>query len=88
LLEETGHEAPEWISFGKYSVDANRGAGNAHLFLAMGAEPVAEPDMDDLEEMQLLHLDVSELEKALWDEAFKVVPWTAMIAMALLHLQQ
>ena len=31
LLEETGHEAPEWTSLGRYVVDGNRGCGVGHL---------------------------------------------------------
>ena len=37
FLEETGYEAPDWTPLGSYRVDANRGAGMAHFFLAQGA---------------------------------------------------
>jgi ADP-ribose pyrophosphatase len=43
LLEETGYEASEWIALGQYCVDANRGAGTAHYFLALHARHVADP---------------------------------------------
>jgi ADP-ribose pyrophosphatase len=87
LLEETGHEAPEWIDMGHYPVDGNRGAGTAHLFLAQGARPVREPEVDDLEEQQLLHLSRADLEAALTAGEFKVLPWATAAALALLHLK-
>ncbi len=34
LLEETGYEAPDWLSLGSYLVDPNRGIATGHLFLA------------------------------------------------------
>jgi ADP-ribose pyrophosphatase len=86
LLEETGYSATNWISLGAYVVDANRGAGNAHLFLARGAVRVADPVADDLEEQQLLHLSRPELEGALDRGEFKCLAWSAAIAIALRRL--
>lgn len=88
LLEETGYEAPDWTHLGHYRVDANRGAGMAHLFLARGAHRVAEADADDLEEQELLHLSRSELEAALAAGEFKGLPWTTVVALALLYLER
>lgn len=86
LLEETGYQASEWIDLGHYVVDGNRGAGTAYLFLACGARCVAEPDPDDLEELRLLHLSRPELEAALTAGEFKVLSWTAMVALGLRYL--
>lgn len=83
-LEETGYQADHWVSLGAFRVDGNRGAGVAHLFLATGARKVAEPDADDLEEQELLLLSRAEVEAALWAGAFKVLPWQAVMALALL----
>ena len=83
LLEETGYTAGEWRALGAYRVDANRGSGMAHFFLARGAQRVAERDADDLEEQQLLELTRSEIELALMRGEFKVLAWTAIIALAL-----
>ena len=52
LIEETGYAADEWHSLGVYAVDANRGAGRAHLFLARSARCVAPIHKDDLEEQR------------------------------------
>jgi len=85
LLEETGYTAPEWIHLGHYAVDANRGAGVGHFFLAHFATPVADPDADDLEEQELILLDRSEVTDALKNGQFKVLPWATIIALALLY---
>lgn len=88
LWEETGYEAAEWLDLGRYVVDGNRGAGTAHLFLARDARPVTAPHADDLEEQQLLLLSRAEVEAALWAGEFKVLGWSAAIALALLRLQR
>jgi len=85
LLEETGYEAAEWLSLGYYPVDGNRGAGTAHFYLAREARPVTQRHADDLEDQQLLLLDRAEVEAALIAGEFKVLPWAAIIALALLH---
>ena len=83
LLEETGCIADEWQAMGAYRVDANRGSGMAHFFLARGAQRVAQRDADDLEEQELLELTRGEIELALMRGEFKVLAWTAIIALAL-----
>jgi ADP-ribose pyrophosphatase len=86
LLEETGYSAPKWISLGSYAVDGNRGCGNAHLFLAIGARRVAEVNRDDLEEMHLITLAPEALRQALLAGQFKLVSWSQVHAQALLWL--
>ncbi len=86
LLEETGYAAPEWINLGSYICDPNRGAGMRYLFLALGAEQIAQADSDDLEDQELLLLSRDEIEAALRAGEFKVVAWAAVVAMALNYL--
>lgn len=88
LLEETGYEAPIWISLGRYPVEGNRGCGAAHLFLARDARLVAEPNADDLEEQHLLHLSRNEIEAAVTNGDFNVLAWTTVMVLALWHLAQ
>lgn len=88
LFEETGHEASQWIELGHYPVDGNRGAGTAHLFLAMQARRVAERHADDLEEQELVLLSRSEVESALLRGEFKLLPWAAAVALALHRLKE
>jgi ADP-ribose pyrophosphatase len=88
LLEETGYEAANWIDLGSYQVDPNRGMATGHLFLALGAHRVADPDADDLEEQVLLHLTRSEVEAALMGGEFKVLAWAAIVALALRTMEE
>ncbi len=85
LLEETGYEADKWEGLGVYAVGGNRGVALAHFFLAREANKVKEPDSDDLEEQDLLILSRAEIEAAVARGAFKVLPWQAIMAMALLR---
>ena len=86
LLEETGFTARSWTSLGHYAVDGNRGAGTAYLFLAQGARRAAERNADDLEEQEMLFLSRDEVRAALQAGEFKVLPWPAAFALALLRL--
>ena len=83
LLEETGYTAPEWHGLGSYPVDANRGAGAAHFFLALDAVRDREAAADDLESQELLLLSREELERELDAGEFKVLAWTAVLALGL-----
>jgi len=86
LLEETGYVAAVWRTLGSYAVDGNRGAGVAHFFLATGArwqQPIA---ADDLEDQEFLLLSSAAVEAALLAGEFKVLPWAANVALALLLL--
>ena len=85
LLEETGHAATEWFDLGTYAVDANRGAGRAHFFLARGARLAAAATGGDLEEQQLLSLTCAELAQASAAGEFKALAWAAVVALALAH---
>lgn len=83
LLEETGCEAARWIDLGSYRVDPNRGVAVGHLFLALDARRVAEPDSDDLEEQHLLALTREQLEAALEAGEFQVLAWAAVVVFGL-----
>ena len=83
LLEETGYEANKWVNLGSFVLEPNRGVETVHLFLALGAQKVAQPDSDDLEDQELLLLSMEELKSALRKGEFKVLSWTALVAMAL-----
>ena len=87
LREETGYAAAHWRALGSYSVDGNRGAGTAHLFLATAAQWQQPIDADDLEEQELLLLSRRQLIGALHAGEFKVLAWAAAVALALPHLE-
>ena len=86
LLEETGYEASEWVSLGSHILDPNRGIATMHLFLALNAKQVADPNSDDLEDQELLFLTRSEIESALQAGEFKILAWSAVVAMSLNYL--
>ena len=86
LREETGYEAPDWQELGHYRVDPNRGVAMGHFYLARHARCVAARRAEDLEEQQLLHLTRAQVETALMAGEFKVMAWTAAIALALRQL--
>ena len=86
LREETGYEAERWISLGQFSVDANRGAGKGNFFLALEAAKIGEPIADDLEEQELLLMRKNDIRSELMAGEFKVLSWSAILAMALIHL--
>ncbi len=88
LREETGCEADEWIDLGHYCVDANRGAGIGHLYLARRARRMAKPIVDDLEEQHLQLLTRAEVEAALRAGEFKCLAWATSVALALLYLNK
>ena len=88
LREETGHEAPEWHFLGRGAVDANRGNGTAHLYLALDAVPKHPRHVDDLEQQEMLQLTRAELEQALERGEFKVLAWSAVVALGLRFLDR
>ncbi len=86
LREETGYQADEWIPLAQFPVDGNRGAGHAYFFLARGAQLATQPHPDDLETQELLLLSRTEVQAALAAGEFKLLPWAAAVALALLRL--
>ena len=88
LLEETGYISDQWVKLGEYQVDANRGAGIAHLYLARAAREVQPREADDLEEQQLVRMDRSELDNAIMSGGFKVLAWCMVVVLGLRYLDQ
>ena len=88
LREETGHLAKRWIRLGSFANHANRGMGRGHLYLALDAHPHGKPTSDDLEEQELLFLSRRQLERALDRNEFKILAWTAAIALAVRYLDK
>ena len=86
LLEETGYEASEWVNLGSHILDPNRGIATMHLFLALNAKQITQPDSDDLEDQELLFLSQHEVENALNAGEFKILAWSAVVAMSLNYL--
>ncbi len=88
LLEETGYVAPDWHALGSFAVDANRGAGTAHLFLALDAKMDCATTADDLEQQELLLLGRDDLDQALDCGEFKVLAWATAVALGLRYIDK
>jgi ADP-ribose pyrophosphatase len=86
LREEMGYESSEWVNLGSYTLDPNRGVAIMHLYLALNARQTTKARSDDLEDQELLFLSRDEIEKALRAGEFKVLAWSAVVAMALNHI--
>jgi ADP-ribose pyrophosphatase len=86
LLEETGYVSSEWVNLGSHILDPNRGIATMHLFLAFNVSRVAEPNSDDLEDQEFLLLSRAEMEAALHAGEFKILAWSAVVAMGLNYL--
>jgi ADP-ribose pyrophosphatase len=88
LLEEMGYKSSQWVNLGSYILDPNRGMATMYLFLALNANKVAEPNSDDLEDQILLVLSRKEIDDALKNGEFKVLSWSAVVAMSLNYMKE
>lgn len=84
LLEETGYAAADWTLLGRYTRNANQGAGAEYAFRARGARKVAEPDPGDLEDLAVVLLPRAGMQAALFDGSVLVCAHAAVIALGLL----
>jgi ADP-ribose pyrophosphatase len=83
LLEETGYQAAVWQLLGTFTVDGNRGGGQAHIYLAEDLRAVTEPDADDLEEIKLDLVSLIELRQHLQTGRVATLGAAAAIALGL-----
>ena len=88
LVEETGYQAAEWIDLGNYVRDVNRGNGSVHIFLALDAYQVAEPDSDDLEDFQTQSLPMDELLLAMQNDRAKGLGLMVAVLLAKSYLEK
>lgn len=84
LREETGYAADDWRPLGSFPVDGSTGCSRAHLFLARGAAPVAAPQPDETEEIEVVLLDEASLRAALQSGEVTMLPTACAVALALL----
>ena len=84
LLEETGYTSDNWQELGSYVVDANRRVGVGHFYLARDARRIAEPDNDDLEQIEIEWVSQTEARQALHDGRIAAMSYAVNVALALL----
>lgn len=86
LYEECGAVAAEWQFLGRYVMDANRGCGWAHIFLARGAQIVAPADSGDVGELSVHRLPLGEVGRRWAAGEFVSAPTALAIGLALAAL--
>ena len=87
LLEELGMESDEWINFGKFRTDVNRGGGFCHTFLARKARKTrAQSQGDELEEMHIHYATKKELMQYFQKGLFKEAKWSNTAGLALVWM--
>lgn len=84
LLEETGYEAETVALLGRFTRNANQGAGAEWVIRATGCRMVAEPDAGDLEELEIILMDRDAVREALFDGSVAIGVHAAVIALGLL----
>lgn len=88
MQEEMGLASQDWHFLGRYAADGNRGAGHGLLYLALDVVETTWKPSDDLERCDRMVMTLCELEDAILQGQFKLLPWTANAAMALLFLRR
>ena len=61
LAEETGYVAGELVSLGGGPVDPSKETNRVHYFLAIGAEPRAEQELDETEQIEVVLCPLAEV---------------------------
>lgn len=61
LSEETGFRASRWEALGELNVSSAKATTQAYLFLAAGAEHLANPELDANEDIELVLVTIPEL---------------------------
>jgi ADP-ribose pyrophosphatase len=83
LLEETGYQAESWQRLGTFAVDGNRGAGQAHIYLALQLRAVAKPNPDDLEDIRIDLINLIDLKQHLQNGSVATLGAATAIAIGL-----
>ena len=91
LLEETGLQAGELVYLGEYRVQANRGGGILHAYLArdcVKSTHSAKPFEQDYEKQEVQFLSREELQTRLLSHEFGEAQHAGVVALALLQEQR
>lgn len=83
LLEETGYIAEEWAPLHRIVLHGNHRCCEGHIFYARNARLVATPQSGDLEEMEFLLLDRTQIRQALARNEFVLAGTASAMAFIL-----
>lgn len=86
LREETGLIAELWHPLGHLVIDTNRGDTRAHLFLALNAQRVGEPELDPTEALEVTFHTPAELCQMVFAGEIDSLASTAGIMLAIQRL--
>lgn len=87
LLEETGYAADAWRLLGDWVIDPTRSRNRFHLFLAEGAERVAEQRLDRSESIRVQRVPLNKALELVCRGEIQVLGSVAAIYVAHDHLQ-
>ena len=82
LQEETGYVSSNWRSLGHFAQMGNQGGGTVHVYQAQEARLVTQPVPSDLEEMDIVLMDHSELMNAIGNREISILNTITAILMA------
>jgi ADP-ribose pyrophosphatase len=83
LYEETGYVAGRWKSIGSFLLDGNRGICTAHFFIAEEIQKVAEPVVDEMEQVEVVFLGNADIESAIRSGEIPLLPDVAILSLSL-----
>jgi 8-oxo-dGTP pyrophosphatase MutT (NUDIX family) len=63
VLEETGYTFENWVYLGKVSANPSTTNNYTHIFLATGGEKVAEQELDESEEVEVVLMTIDEVKQ-------------------------
>ncbi|MFC4386727.1 NUDIX hydrolase [Gracilibacillus marinus] len=70
LLEETGYDTNEWKSLGFFFPSPGSTTERIHLFLATNVQQIQAPELDELEQIELLTLSLDTFNKNIYQGNF------------------
>ncbi len=88
LLEETGYTFSEYKYLGRISPNPSTNSNLLHMFLAKGGKKIAEQQLDENEEIEIVLLTFDELKQLLRDNKIVQAMHVSCILYALLELNE
>ena len=88
LLEETGYVFSDYKYLGKISPNPSTNSNLLHMFLATGGKKIAEQQLDENEEIEIVLLSIDELKKLIKENKIVQAMHVSCILYALLQLEK
>ena len=88
MKSSAGNKSNEWINFGKYRTDVNRGLGFCHTFLARKAIQInkLKKYSDETEEMSIKYVTLQQLIKYFKNGLFKEAKWSNTVGLSIMWM--